>query len=59
MLKNAKSSKFGAKFSKKIVFFKFYTKYWLSVLQLFSTKNAENDDFNQRLGCSAPKGLSK
>ena len=27
--------------------------------QLFSTKNAENDSFDQRLGCAAPKHWSK
>ena len=29
------------------------------VIQLFSTKNAENDYFNQCLGCAAPKHWSK
>ena len=27
--------------------------------QLFCTKNAENEDFDQRLGCAAPKPWSK
>ena len=27
----------------------------MAFLQLFSTKNAENEDFDQRLGCAAPK----
>ena len=29
------------------------------VLQLFSIKNAENEDFDQHLGCTAPKRWPK
>ena len=38
-------------------FAKFCTKFvtLFCVFKLFSTKNAENDYFNQRLGCTAPK----
>ena len=57
--KNSGKNKFDAKFTKKKKFFKFASKCWLSVLfptlKLFCIKNAENDFFDQCLGCAAPK----
>ena len=49
-------------------FFEFAPKHWPTVLilkqifaffKLFSTKNAENDYFNQHLECAVPKRWSK
>ena len=49
-----------AKFIKKHIFAKICIKFvTFFIFQLFCTKNAKNDYFNQRLGCSAPKCWSK
>ena len=50
------NQRFGAN-SKKRVYAKFIYKFF-AFLKLFSTKNAENDSFYQRLECAAPKRWS-
>ena len=49
--------RFGANLNKR-VFAKFCCKF-LAFLKLFSSKNAENDYFDQRLKWAAPKRWSK
>ena len=65
-VKTRKSSFLGIKLSTSVLvqkntfFAKFYTKkVAFYIFQLFSTKNAENEDFDQHLGCAAPKRWSK
>ena len=52
--------RFGANF-KKTIFCKILLQicYFFAFFQLFSKKHAENDFFDQRLGCAAPKCWSK
>ena len=49
--------RFGA--NSKNVFFATFCCKFLAFLKLFSTKNAENDYFNQRSECAVPKRWSK